>query len=293
MARCWSPIRIRCDPAKWNNWHDYSYVPCGKCPACRARKRAEWVVRNEIELKHSKNAFFITLTYANQWLPIGANGLPTLKKRDLQLFLKRFRKILGDDHIRYFACGEYGTDTKRPHYHLIVYNFPEEKFDIDDVVRRSWHYHQDDKSIRVERIKSMAAIAYTAKYVLKSDDFNDRDQKPFMLASRRPAIGSQELKSRVAFEKVAPQVSWVRPDGYKAPVPRYFRSKYKELMSEMDYEHYDDIRRAEMSEIERKQLAKERVLHDKDIRRYGKDMHLPDYEALLHDFQVVKSKGKL
>jgi len=49
---------------------------------------------------------------------------PSLRPRDLQLFLKRLRKYYEPDRFRFFAVGEYGSTTERPHYHLAVFNFP-------------------------------------------------------------------------------------------------------------------------------------------------------------------------
>ena len=49
-----------------------------------------------------------------------------LKKSDFQKFIKRLRK---DYDIKYFACGEYGDKTLRPHFHAILFgvNFSDDK----------------------------------------------------------------------------------------------------------------------------------------------------------------------
>lgn len=49
------------------------------------------VIQIEDEYKRADSAYFITLTYDNENLPI-INGRGTLVKRDLQLFFKRLRK---------------------------------------------------------------------------------------------------------------------------------------------------------------------------------------------------------
>nr|CDL65737.1 unnamed protein product [uncultured bacterium] len=56
--------------------------------------------------------------------------VPYLRKRDLQLFIKRLRKNLSkysDAKVRYFAMGEYGPVHFRPHYHFLLF-FDEIKF---------------------------------------------------------------------------------------------------------------------------------------------------------------------
>lgn len=53
------------------------------------------------------------------------NGrFPYLSKRILQLFLKRLRKYLDKyegQKIRFFATGEYGPTSFRPHFHILLY----------------------------------------------------------------------------------------------------------------------------------------------------------------------------
>lgn len=49
---------------------------------------------------------------------------PYLRKRDVQLFLKRLRKYLDKyegQKIRYFVTGEYGPESFRPHFHILLY----------------------------------------------------------------------------------------------------------------------------------------------------------------------------
>jgi hypothetical protein len=86
--------------------------------ACRIGRTSEWTTRIMHELIGKKGCF-ITLTYDDDHLPEGS----TLVKEHLQLFVKRLRKYLEPTRIKYFACGEYGDETSRPHYHLIVINW--------------------------------------------------------------------------------------------------------------------------------------------------------------------------
>ena len=91
--------------------------PCGQCMACRLNKQREKAMRIGHELQYHKESVFITLTYDPEHLP--ENG--SLVKSDVQKFLKRLRKRLGVERVRYFLCGEYGELGNRPHYHLIVF----------------------------------------------------------------------------------------------------------------------------------------------------------------------------
>lgn len=87
-------------------------VPCGSCIGCRINKTSQWTFRLLLEQKNWDKASFITLTYDDDHLPSDAS----LHPEDLTLFWKRLRKNLDGRKIKYFACGEYGDATQRPHY---------------------------------------------------------------------------------------------------------------------------------------------------------------------------------
>lgn len=66
---------------------------------------------------HRDNCF-LTLTYDDKHCP------NSLEYRDFQRFMYRLRSRLGP--TRFFACGEYGELTRRPHFHAILFgrSFP-------------------------------------------------------------------------------------------------------------------------------------------------------------------------
>lgn len=70
-------------------------------------------------LEHEQNTF-VTLTYDDENLPADGN----LKTRDLTLFFKKLRKAIEPVKIRYYAVGEYGDESHRPHYHLALFGYP-------------------------------------------------------------------------------------------------------------------------------------------------------------------------
>lgn len=90
-------------------------IPCGQCILCRLEHARQWAVRitHEGQL-HPENSF-VTLTYDNDHLP----PYNSLQYCDLQKFWKRLRREVGA--LRYFAVGEYGDDTNRPHYHAVIF----------------------------------------------------------------------------------------------------------------------------------------------------------------------------
>lgn len=116
-------------------------IPCGQCAGCRADYAKQWASRLMLEALYYERKCFITLTYSEENVPYEdvvneQTGeiirAKVLKKRDFQLFMKVMRKSLAKQGIkvRFFACGEYGSRTFRPHFHAILlgYDFPDKKF---------------------------------------------------------------------------------------------------------------------------------------------------------------------
>jgi len=145
-------------------------VPCGKCPTCVKRSASSWSFRLMEEYKVSDSAWFLTLTYNTDHVPISRKGFMNLDSRDLQLFFKRLRKAHGgasyDMHarkigkmpkpIKYFAVGEYGSETFRPHYHVILFNANV------DFVQSAWglgEVHYGDVNEK--------SVGYCLKYLMK------------------------------------------------------------------------------------------------------------------------------
>lgn len=143
-------------------------VPCGKCSGCKLEHSRQWAVRCMHEKRMWNASSFLTLTYDNKHLPNGA----TLVLSDLQNFMKRYRNHAGDG-VRFFACGEYGEKSLRPHYHILLLNR-----DIDD--RRFYKMSGENRlytSVVLDEIWSKGNVivgdvtfesaAYVARYCMK------------------------------------------------------------------------------------------------------------------------------
>lgn len=172
---------------KRTTWQEIE-IPCGRCLGCKLDQANMWATRLYMETKCWKKCCFITLTYRPKDLPINENGLPTLVKKDIQDFMKRLRKKykgneswihpikeIEEQPIRYFCAGEYGENaTKRPHYHLALFNF-----EPDDLkpykISKKGHQSFTSKSLYelwgkgfvvVEEL-NFASACYIARYVQK------------------------------------------------------------------------------------------------------------------------------
>ncbi|MBR3287738.1 MAG: hypothetical protein IKI72_07975 [Bacteroidales bacterium] len=71
-------------------------------------------------------------------LPHGSDHVAVFNKRDIQLFLKRLRKYVStrfsSSACRFFAIGEYGPRSLRPHYHIILFTDSEDLHSSGDLV---------------------------------------------------------------------------------------------------------------------------------------------------------------
>lgn len=90
-------------------------IPCGHCILCRSEQARQTAVRITHEATLWQANSFVTLTYGDTHLP--AHG--SLNYEDLVKFWKRLRKKVGS--LRYYAVGEYGDKTLRPHYHACLF----------------------------------------------------------------------------------------------------------------------------------------------------------------------------
>jgi len=109
---CISPLTLKRNRDEWQtDKTSHStvtrVVPCGKCFQCLARRRNGWSFRLHHQMNVSYSACFMTLTYAEE--PLSFNEQPTLRKKDLQDFLKRLRKFEktrnNDNTLKYYAYG--------------------------------------------------------------------------------------------------------------------------------------------------------------------------------------------
>lgn len=143
-------------------------LPCGQCLGCRLERSRQWAIRcvHEASL-HSDNCF-VTLTYADEHLPLGSS----LKKREFQLFMKRLRKRHGAG-IRFYGCGEYGEENARPHYHVCLFNYdPSDKilFSVRKKIQLYKSADMDDlwgKGGTRTGDLTFESAAYVARYIMK------------------------------------------------------------------------------------------------------------------------------
>lgn len=275
---------------------EYYELPCGHCLGCRQDQSKEWANRLLLEMQYTDSAYFITLTYDNEHIHPSydaetglCNGLFTLDKRDIQLFIKRLRKRFENDKIRYYIAGEYGDNTARPHYHGILFGLHIDdlkecgrsetgnKYFISESIAEVWK----NGFVSVEPA-NYATCKYVASYVTKKigirpNQFYEDNYlvPPFSLSSRRPGIGYKYLEDHPDYWKFD-EINLTLPDGgRKFPLPRYFKKKFKEMLPE-EYEKV--AKRHEQAAKDRKEMILDNT--NLDYLDYLKNMEQKHEEKL-------------
>lgn len=239
-------------------------IPCGKCIGCRLDYSKEWANRTYLEstLYPNKN-WFITLTYSEEYLKfneeytdkrgitwvIEENEHATLVPEDLKRFINTFRQIMLRNHgikgIRFLACGEYGEQNYRPHYHIILLNcpLPAESF-YSPRIKKGNTYFQN-KIIERAWTKGISNIceanwntmSYTARYITKKINgelendvyWANGIEKEFFRVSRDPGIGKPyyDLYKEKIYNSDSIMIKNLSGVHYEKP-PKYFDDLFKE-----------------------------------------------------------------
>lgn len=242
-------------------------LPCGKCTGCKLEYGRQWAVRLMHEKRMHEKASFVTLTLNDAYLLStrthatrthdGKIKGASLEPRELQLFTKR----LNQDQIRksgkgvkYYACGEYGEKTYRPHYHIAIYG--EDFSDDRQFWKNSPSGHPLWRSSRLSKLwphgdadigdLTFESAAYIARYILKKitgtkalDHYKREDEEgreywlepEFNAMSRRPGLAKEWF---MQFKSDVYPHDNVIARGHPAKPPRYYDKLLEALAP---YEH--------------------------------------------------------
>ena len=246
-------------------------IPCGKCIGCRLEYSRIWAIRCYHESLLYENNCFLTLTLSPDYLQTQPNP-NSLDKILLQKFWRRLRKKYGKG-IRYYACGEYGEETYRPHYHACVFNHDfmdkeywktteaGERLYISDQLHNLWYDTKLKMPMGYCYIGNVTfkSAAYVARYIMKKITGQRADsyyvdengvcmQPEFVTMSRRPGLGSQWYKK---YKEDLYNYDECVINGVKTAVPKY----YDTILQKEDPLELEDIK------IERLTSAKKYAQH--------------------------------
>lgn len=190
-------------------------APCGKCFACRQNRLREWQIRLVHEYCRNfadKQIYFITLTYNNENLKD-----KSLDYKDCQLFIKRFRKHYKGQKIKYMAVGEYGFQSFRKHFHLII-------FGMDKVVHNEIHKLWNKGFVHIKKC-DVGMVGYLLKYSFKQHFINKKDYLKLGLTPPMFRV-SQGFGKDFFLDNYKDIITrkYFEYNGKKYSIPRYYRN---------------------------------------------------------------------
>lgn len=211
-------------------------VSCGHCLNCMIKKQSqvEFLAKKELLYNYRKglSAAFCTLTYDDNHIPYNDKGFVTLRRRDVQLFLKNLRRQLDyykvNRKFKVLYCGEYGdgshsttntgVSTCRPHYHIVFIGLSPDE--VKAYTRKLWKNGLCDVGPL-----GAGGIRYLCKYMTKStvdkDVKNLREiagvQNPFFYHSI--GLGKEWIESHL--QKIVDDDFTFNLNGKKNLFPKY------------------------------------------------------------------------
>ena len=263
----------------WNWWNGNKYrsitpIPCGQCLDCQLNYARQWATDCMLE-KHyypENECWFITLTYADEYLPIYKyttedgkeySGI-SLRKKDFQDFWKRLRKHY-KCKIKYLLAGEYGSQTQRPHSHAIVFGLPLNTTQFKYIGKNAngdalWTDPELEKvwgkgNIIIGQV-TFKSVSYVVRYTIKK--WKNKDSNLNKLYGRideficmSQGIGKRYYEDNK--DKIISQGGVITESGKIAMPKRFMRQIKKE-----NSEKYENLKRrnqkiAEQNEIQRNQ----------------------------------------
>ena len=222
-------------------------LSCGHCVHCKMKKTREWALRSMHEAQMHDRSCMLTLTYNEASLP----PFGELRHSHFQSFMKRYRKAVWKKYrvrVKFFMCGEYGSNDQRPHYHALVFGFDHpEKYHWrrtkkghaqyrDELLDKAWDYGHAEIGTC-----TWASAQYIAGYIWKKQKADDKSYLREDDKGNQKIVKQEYIKASNGIGK-----SWyhsfkrdcvkgyVTMEGRKFPVPRY----YRKLMEKYDPELY-------------------------------------------------------
>jgi hypothetical protein len=237
-------------------------IPCGQCIGCRLNYSRQWAIRIMHEAQMHETNCFITLTFDQANLESRTRPL-SLDVSEYQRFMKRLRKRYGNN-IRFFHCGEYGDQNKRPHYHAIIFgmDFTDKvlftnrdgiKLYTSESLSELWPY-----GFSTIGEVTFQSAAYVARYIMKkhkgegAEDHYTRwcpetgegtqVDPEYCTMSRKPGIGYEWFQK---FKTDVYPNDYVVINGHKVNPPRY----YDNLLSEEELEEVKKKRQEKAPDV--------------------------------------------
>lgn len=280
-------------------------VPCGRCHYCRLRKAYDRAKQAWCDAEYYKYQYFITITYDDDnltWMNYCTDDgtiepIPILNRQEIVDFKETIRdraRKRGYQPIEYMLSGEYGSQTARPHYHMILLtDDPEIDLHLYQAGRSRTGYDMfgsttldeiwDKGMIRLSRA-SVACMAYTARYTLKKSYKGDpdRDRKialgyPDEFICSTPGIGSRYMQDHL--DEILKHPSLQLPGTKGVSLPKYFIDK----LERMGYSGWVE------------QLKQDNIERQKESINYTENLHNMHYDEFVRhqQFKITKKQYEM
>lgn len=286
-------------------------VPCGRCRGCILTKARDWAVRCCHEVQMHDASCFITLTYDDKHLPPDFS----VHKRVWQLFMMRLRERIQPKRVRFFACGEYGGESLRPHYHALIfgYDFPDKQRITSLNNKRHPLYKSDELStLWTYGFSSIGAATfnsagYTARYTLKKIGDATRHASP-AAGSPRAASEASEPEGTGRYQVIHPitrRLVTQQPEfllmSRRPGLGRSWFDKYRDDAFPSDFIVIDGTKHPVpayysklIEEAELKKLKRARARARLDLKKKGELTDARRYvKATVRDSRISKLKREL
>lgn len=265
-------------------------IPCGKCDSCLSARARDLATRAYLHSQLEEHKLFLTLTISDEHM-LPHRGL---MKRSLQLFMKRVRNKYGEG-VSFLGCGEYGGETLRAHYHVLLFGVP-----LDDLSPAGKGKRGDPLYVSPTLNElwgfgivwigqcTVQSCHYTTGYLTKKLGRRDDDaaykrqeinaetgefrewqvDREFLLMSRRPAIGREWFNR---FKSDVYPSGFVIVDGAKVPAPSYFNR----LMAEEE-QRAMKLKRREFARLRPEEQGEWRMAAKDESKRLALARHSRD-----------------
>jgi len=215
-------------------------IPCRKCISCRLNTAREKAVRCIHESQFAEDSIFLTLTYDEE------NVTERLDYTHFQKFIRKIRDNSIKD-VSYVVTGEYGEQTKRPHWHAIIFDYypsdPVKKYQTDagdqvfesEEIDKIW-----DMGITEFGSVSIDSAGYVCRYAAKKlvhGKDQEHDYHPIHNTSKKYPIGKRWIEKYC--DHTFQNGFIVLPNGKESCIPRYYKDWCKKENPDL-YKHYQE-----------------------------------------------------
>lgn len=186
--------------------HDGQTFACRVCNDCLTARKNDWVARACAEKASTKGETLVMrLSYRNN--PDGSkpSEAEVFHYDNVQTFIKRLRQqykrtYKTDGEIRYICAGEFGSQTHRVHWHIVIFadreistlgKWTDGRYRPMDQMRLDYdcHWSMWDHGMVHVQVPDQGGMSYVLKYALK-DQFNVVKSKGTMRETKAENFGA-------------------------------------------------------------------------------------------------------